>query len=103
MPRESYVFRNGQLIPKNEAAAEKMRSQGIQIIKDIEPYRNVVDRKVVGGRRQHRDFLRAYNLVEVGDQAKTELPRQENRVDKALGYEIKRQMDRLRDAGIWKK
>ena len=44
---------------------------GLQIMKDIEPYRNVVDGKVIGGRREHRDFLRSRNLVEVGNDVVT--------------------------------
>jgi hypothetical protein len=35
---------------------------------DIEPYKNTVDGKVIGGRKQHRDFLKSRNLVEVGNE-----------------------------------
>ncbi len=41
---------------------------GLQIMKDIEPYKNVVDGGVIGGRAQHRDFLRARGLVEIGNE-----------------------------------
>jgi len=34
---------------------------------DLEPYKNVYG-EVVGGRRQHRDFLKARGLVEVGNE-----------------------------------
>lgn len=41
---------------------------GLQIMKDIEPYKNVIDGNVIGGRKQHRDFLKARGLVEVGNE-----------------------------------
>lgn len=41
---------------------------GLQIMKDIEPYKSVVDGSVIGGRKQHRDHLRARGLVEVGNE-----------------------------------
>ena len=48
---------------------------GVQIIRDIEPYRPVVSdiahggkRPVITGRRQHREFLRRNGYVEVGNE-----------------------------------
>jgi hypothetical protein len=48
---------------------------GIQIIRDIEPYRTAGSdiahdnkRIVVGSRSEHRDFLRRNNYVEVGNE-----------------------------------
>jgi hypothetical protein len=38
------------------------------VMGDIEPYKNTVDGKVIGGRKQHRDFLKSRNLVEVGNE-----------------------------------
>ena len=58
-----------------------VRSQsGVQIIKDIEPYKAVaVDvatgkAPVVGGRRQHREFLKRNNYIEVGNEKMTQRP-----------------------------
>lgn len=39
---------------------------GMQIIKDIEPYRSTITQEVIGGRRQHRDHLRAHSCIEIG-------------------------------------
>ena len=45
------------------------RGAGLQVIKDIEPFQNIaVDGKVIGGRRQRRDMIRAHNLIEVGNE-----------------------------------
>lgn len=98
MARETYVFRNGELIPKHLAPPlNAPAGRGLQVIKDIEPYRNIaVDNKVVGGRRQHRDMLRAHGLVEMGTDAPTKVPRApENRVDRGLVQELKRVMGKL--------
>lgn len=69
--RGSWVWRDGKLIPKSAQIYQFPR--GPQIIKDIEPFRNIaVDRnQVIGGRRQKRDMMRAYNLIECGDMRKT--------------------------------
>ncbi|MBF0625110.1 MAG: hypothetical protein HQL82_09925 [Magnetococcales bacterium] len=42
---------------------------GPTVISDLEPYRNMVDRRWIGGRRQHREFLKTHDLVEVGNAA----------------------------------
>ncbi len=60
------------------AKIEQRQSQGLQIIKDIEPYQNIgVDNGVIGSRRQHRDMLRAHDLVEVGNEKPRKLPMQQ--------------------------
>lgn len=96
MARETYVYRNGKMVLKHLARPLGAVGPGVGIIKDLEPYRNTVDGKVVGGRRQHRDFLRAYELTEVGDQAPREAPRAPpNVVDHKLVETIKRHMGKL--------
>ncbi len=47
---------------------------GLQIMKDIDPYKNVIDGKVIGGRKQHKDFLKARGLVEIGNEKVTQKP-----------------------------
>jgi hypothetical protein len=51
---------------------------GLQIIRDIDPYRPVAadvavgdKRPIIGGRRQHREFLRRNGYVEVGNEVPT--------------------------------
>jgi hypothetical protein len=51
-------------------------SSGVQIIRDIDPYRTVAadtngKRITVGGRRQHREFLKRNGYIETGN----EMPR----------------------------
>ena len=58
------------------SAEQAKKANSIQIIKDIEPFRNVaVDGKVVGGRKQRRDMMRAHGLTEVGNEKPREHPR----------------------------
>jgi hypothetical protein len=94
MARETYVYRDGKLIPKHLAPPRHSPGRGLQVIKDIDPYRNIaVDNGVISGRRQHRDMLRAHGLIEVGDQAPTAPPKPPpNVVDRGLVETIKRAM-----------
>jgi hypothetical protein len=71
--RETYVMREGRLVPKREGARANVAS-GPQIIRDIEPYRSIAldaatgKRALIGGRAQHREFLRRNNCIEVGNE-----------------------------------
>lgn len=96
MTRETYVYRDGQLIPKH-MAPPRLMTGGLQVIQDIEPYRAIgVDNRIVGGRRQHRDMLRDHGLIEVGNEAPTQNRQAPpDRVDRALGESIKRAMGKL--------
>lgn len=38
------------------------------VMGDIQPYRSMVDGKVINSRAEHKAMLRAHRLVEVGDQ-----------------------------------
>ena len=57
---------------------------GLQIVRDLDPYRPVASdvaahgkRPIIGGRRQHREFLQRNGYVEVGNERPVsgELPR----------------------------
>jgi hypothetical protein len=72
-PRETYVMRGGRLVPKRLVQPRHGALRGPQIVRDIEPYRSVAldaatgRRALIGGRAQHREFLRRNNYVEVGN------------------------------------
>jgi hypothetical protein len=71
--RETHVMRGGRLVPKS-AAAPRAAAAGPQIIRDLAPCRSAaIDvatgrRALIGGRAQHREFLRRNNYVEVGNE-----------------------------------
>lgn len=56
----------------------KRAADGLQIIRDCEPFRNIaIDNKIIGGKRQRRDMMRAHSLEEVGTQKPPEMNRTE--------------------------
>ena len=65
-------MRNGRLVRKRKATRPSAAA-GPQIISDIAPYRTAATdiatgkRAVIGGRRQHREFLRRNGYVEIGN------------------------------------
>lgn len=66
------------VLPREEVHARRAQQRfgkGGVIIKDIEPYQNIIDGKVIGGRKQHKDFLRAHNMQEVGNETKHMRPK----------------------------
>lgn len=76
----------------------RAKADGLQIIKDIEPFQNIaVDNGVVGGRRQRRDMMRAHGLEEVGNERPRETPlkryiddRNGNRPDRSIVEALKK-------------
>lgn len=66
---------------------------GIQIIKDIEPYKAIglPGAPVITSRKHHRDALRAHGLIEVGN----EKIKQQYQAPPPPSDDIKRAMDRL--------
>lgn len=38
------------------------------VIRDIEPYRNMIDGKMITSRREHRELLKRHNCVEIGNE-----------------------------------
>lgn len=71
--RATYVMRNGRLVRKRKDPPSSAAVAGPQIMSDIGPYRTVAtdvatgQRAVIGGRRQHREFLRRNGYVELGN------------------------------------
>jgi hypothetical protein len=54
------------------AAPEFAENSGIswQVMPDIQPYQSMVDGRMVTSRSQHREMLKSYGLVEVGNETK---------------------------------
>lgn len=64
MSKRTFVFHDGQVVPKTEV----MQQRSHNIMRDIEPYQNMKDRGWITSRSQHREFLRRNNFVEVGNE-----------------------------------
>ena len=46
---------------------DESNSRSAHVLGDIAPYKNVYG-EVIGGRKQHRDFLKARGVIEVGNE-----------------------------------
>tara|TARA_Y100000114_G_C11693472_1_gene294776 strand:+ start:177 stop:389 length:213 start_codon:yes stop_codon:yes gene_type:complete len=64
MSKQTFVFHDGQVVPKSEVIEKRSHN----IMRDIEPYQNMKDRGWITSRSQHREFLRRNNFVEVGNE-----------------------------------
>jgi hypothetical protein len=95
--RANYVMRNGRLVRKRRAMRLSVPA-GPQIMSDIAPYRTAATdvatgkRAVIGGRRQHREFLRRNGYVEIGNDYVP--PRQEELSRSERIADIRRVLDR---------
>jgi hypothetical protein len=66
------------------------------IIRDIEPYQNMIDGKMITSRSEHRDLLRAHGCVEVGNEKMESKPLVQPKVDrrKVLHQQLSDMSDR---------
>ncbi len=97
MSRQTLVLRRGQWFDKRDAPPLHRADAAPMVISDLPDYRPVAadkhngKRPMIGGRRQHREFLRRNNYVEVGNETtpirREELSRSERISDirRALG------------------
>lgn len=67
--RRRYIQDPGthKLIPAEEWYTQREEVNAPMVMPDIQPYRSMVTGEVIGGRRQHREHLKAHNVVEVGN------------------------------------
>lgn len=69
----TWVYRNGKLVPKHKAGPLIRGDAAPMVISDIAPYRaSAADkatgaRPVIGGRRQHREFMQRNGYRELGN------------------------------------
>jgi hypothetical protein len=69
----TWVYRNGRLIEKHKAAPRVHSDAAPMVMSDLQPYRaSAADkatgkRPVIGGRRQHREFLQNNGYRELGN------------------------------------
>ena len=53
-----------------EVGQDSTPSSCHHIMPDIAPYRSMVTGEMIGGRSQHREHMRAHQLVEIGNETK---------------------------------
>lgn len=89
MSRQRYIWHNNDWV-EIERFTRAAKPVAPMLIRDIQPYRSVVTREVIGGRKQHRDHLRAHNCIEVGNEKLTPRPATLSRAERV--EDIKRAM-----------
>lgn len=73
----TWVHRNGKLVPKHLAGPLIRSDNAPMVISDLKEYRAAAadkatgKRPVIGGRRQHREFLQSNGYREVGNEMPT--------------------------------
>ena len=65
-------FENEEItfLRENYSAPERSDLPTPMILRDIEPYQNMVNGKMINSRSEHRAFLREHNLTEIGNETK---------------------------------
>lgn len=56
-----------ELVPAEKYHAARAEVNAPLVMPDLKPYQSMVTGEMIGGRRQHREHLRAHNVVEVGN------------------------------------
>ena len=95
--RGSYVFdpETNKLVAKSEYYGTSTVNAP-SVMADIQPYRNMVDGKMITSRSHHREFLKANRLVEIGNETKAHTTRQAPKVDReAIRRDIHTSMQKL--------
>lgn len=95
--RGSFVFdpETNKLVPKDEYYGSSTVAAPF-VMADIQPYKNMVDGKMITSRSHHREFLKANRLVEVGNEVKAHTQKQAPRVDREqLRRDIHQSMQKL--------
>lgn len=61
-------YEDGELVWVRPGYGEERATEGPQVIRDIEPYRSMIDGSVIDGRKRHRDHLKAHGCIEIGNE-----------------------------------
>lgn len=75
--RQRYVWDTNahDWIPIERYKAKAPHRKSDLVMSDIQPYRSIITGEQIGGRRQHRDHLRAHGCIEVGNEKLGTKPR----------------------------
>jgi hypothetical protein len=76
--RTRYIYRGAEVIAVYKAGElvyrspkfEQNENQSALIMRDIQPYRSMIDGSVISSRSRHREHLSAHGCVEVGNETK---------------------------------
>lgn len=110
MARSRTIWKDGQLFAEyvdgvcvwlNPNYKPPARSDVIKtpyVVRDIGEYTSIVDGTVITSRSQHREHLKAHDMIEVGNERMPSAPSAPSAQDKrALGEAIKRRLDEVQE------
>ncbi len=63
------VYRDGELVYSEPQFSETL-PHAMQIMRDIEPYRSMIDGTIITSRSRHREHLQSHGCLEVGNETK---------------------------------
>lgn len=106
MPRSRTVWKDGQLFAEYENGVltylnpdyrPPARSDlpAPRIMRDIGEYVSPLDGQMITSRSQHRDHMRAHDVIEVGNERMPSAPETAPRVNQDLGQAIKRRIEEV--------
>lgn len=106
MARSKIVWRDGKILaeyedgkltylnPEYQAPKRSDTVKAPYFMKDIGEYRSPLDGQMITSRSQHRDHMRAHDVIEVGNEFVTPVEAAPT-VDRGLGEAIKRRIDEV--------
>lgn len=91
--RQVYVFRNGEILSKDEAGPHPLEAKrSINVVSDLEPFVSIVDGSIIGSRTDRREHNRRNGVIDVGNDPAV-LRRPAPYEPRGVGEEIKRALD----------
>jgi hypothetical protein len=91
---------DGELVwARPDAFADDTKS-GPQIMRDLEPYRSMIDGSVIDGRKRHRDHLKAHGCIEVGNDTSHLKPRPQTPIGPSRKESLHRMLADVGDRDI---
>lgn len=72
MSREVYVYDpvSNSVVPRWQLTRDE-QSPGLTIVSDIVPYKSMVNGQMITSRSHHRNHLKQYDMIEVGNEKLT--------------------------------
>jgi hypothetical protein len=80
MPRQRYIQHNGQLIPAEEFYSSEPVAP--MVMPDIQPYQSMQTGEMITSRSHHRAHLKQHGLIEIGNEIKAAMTKQQPRDDR---------------------
>ena len=78
--KRTYVFIDGEFVERKKDAKGRYH----YVMPDIQPYKSMIDGKMVTSRSEHRRHLKANNCIEVGNEDPSKHVQREKPVDTRL-------------------